>query len=267
MENDIPLSERIKAQEIENQAEAYLKKYKRQIEFLESESLISKVRSVDIHDVYTLGKQLESFEAYKTVCEEDGSIAQLGKIPNIALDVITLTYGVSPVSAIASVQPIDEENGIVYFKNVYSQTKKGNINQGDLLISPTTLASPIAGLSTDRITLEVDKTVSGTTDYKFNLPDEKVLPYSVKVTVGELEATDNGKGILVGYDIQGTVDYYTGIVTVSLRNKPTSEMAIYADYSINFEESKTLPQIQLKLDNKYVKARVFALKSTLGLEQ
>lgn len=64
-------------------------------------------------DYYCLGQQLESFDIYKSISEEEGSLAQLGRIPHVAYDVLTVAYGQSPVSVIASVQPIDEETGSV----------------------------------------------------------------------------------------------------------------------------------------------------------
>ncbi len=103
------LSEQLKDKQMERDADRYLKAYRPYIEMLESNSLISKVRSITPYDVYSLGRQLESFEQYKMLTEEDGTVAQLGRIPDVAFDVITVTYGTSPISAMASVQPIEEE--------------------------------------------------------------------------------------------------------------------------------------------------------------
>ena len=82
------LLDRMNEQKIENMAEKYLRRYRPYVDVLESHSLLSKTRSVSAYDIYALGMQLDAFQAYKQMCEDDGTIASLGTIPNIALDVI-----------------------------------------------------------------------------------------------------------------------------------------------------------------------------------
>ena len=56
------------------QAEQYYDKYRPQMEALDH-SLLAKVRggAPTISDYYALGKQLEQFDGYHAVCEEDGN--------------------------------------------------------------------------------------------------------------------------------------------------------------------------------------------------
>jgi hypothetical protein len=77
-------------EQAEQAANRYYKKYRSHMEMLEGHSLLSKVRQITPYDFYALGKQLENFEIYKQLCEDDGSLSQLGKIPNVAFDVITV---------------------------------------------------------------------------------------------------------------------------------------------------------------------------------
>lgn len=65
-------------------------KYRPFIESLEKDSPLSKVRDINSYDVYALGHQLKAWDEYKVMCEEDGTVNQLGKIPNIAHDIITV---------------------------------------------------------------------------------------------------------------------------------------------------------------------------------
>jgi hypothetical protein len=97
---------------VEKDADRYEKKYRTQMRVLEN-SPLAKVRPITPYDHYALGKQLEAFEIYKSLCEDDGTLSQLGKIPNVAFDIVTVAYGTSPIAACCSVQPIDEENGTV----------------------------------------------------------------------------------------------------------------------------------------------------------
>jgi len=74
---------------VERDSDRYEKKYRSQMRVLES-SPLSKVRPISPYDHYVLGKQLESFEIYKSLCEDDGTLSQLGKIPNVAFDILTV---------------------------------------------------------------------------------------------------------------------------------------------------------------------------------
>ena len=93
---------------VERDAERYEKKYRSQMSILEK-SPLAKVRPITPYDHFALGKQLEAFEIYQSLCEEDGTLTQLGKIPNVAFDVVTVAYGTSPIAACCSVQPIDNQ--------------------------------------------------------------------------------------------------------------------------------------------------------------
>lgn len=70
---------------IEREANRLFETYRPQIDLLDH-SLLAKVRPITSYDVYALGKQLESFDLYRELCEADGNSAQLGRIPDIALD-------------------------------------------------------------------------------------------------------------------------------------------------------------------------------------
>jgi len=79
----ISITEEALGKNVERDADGYLKRYKGQMELLEK-SPLSKVRSITPYDYYQLGKQLEAFEIYRSICEDDGTLTQLGKIPDVA---------------------------------------------------------------------------------------------------------------------------------------------------------------------------------------
>lgn len=58
-------------EQVEQAADRYFQKYRSHMELLESHSLLSKTRSITPYDFYALGKQLEAFEVYKQLCEDD----------------------------------------------------------------------------------------------------------------------------------------------------------------------------------------------------
>lgn len=98
------MSEKSTLIKIENEAQKFFGRYRSQFELLEG-STLAQHRGLSTFDYYTLGKQLEAFEQYKSLVEEDGNLNQLGRIPWVALDVITVVYGTSILPLIATVQP------------------------------------------------------------------------------------------------------------------------------------------------------------------
>lgn len=252
-------------------ADSYLTKYRPFIEALESKSLLSKVRTITATDVYALGKQLENFEVYRDLCEEDGTLAQLGKIPDVAFDVLTVAYGTSPLSAIASIQPIDEEQGTIYYKNVVAATTKGGVQAGDILSGPNGGDNYAAdGYASSAVVGEAHGlTTDGTLDYSFVLVNTPLRVGSVRVELNEvgLSAQDNGAGQLIGFDIQGTIDYSTGAVTISIKDNQGDGHAITASYSSDYESADDIPKILMKFTSKTVNSRLWALKDTIGMQQ
>lgn len=77
----------IQENRISKMAEGYYDRYRPYMDAL-SKSTLCKVRgTLTPSDVYALGSQLNQFEQYLAVCEEEGNVNQLGKLPNIAFDV------------------------------------------------------------------------------------------------------------------------------------------------------------------------------------
>jgi hypothetical protein len=197
----------------------------------------------------------------------------------VAFDVITVAYGTAPISAIASVQPIDEERGTVYFKNVIAQTTRGNITAGAKIARAD--AAPEAfplGYASDQITETVAVLANPTLSYAgavtaAGLP---LRPFKTTVTwtdqhgVHTLEDS-RGDGTLagVGGDF-GTINYTTGAITVTLGSAPGSLYSgnpIAVTYATDFAQQTEIPKILMRLTTKSVTARVWALKDTIGLEQ
>lgn len=268
---------------ISQMAEKYDKQYRKQVELL-SKSPLAKARGIQEADVYALGKQLEQFDHYTKVSkmnEEVGNVNLLGVIPNIAYDVITAVQGASIVPVIASVQPIEEERGNVYFKQIRSATARGSQSVGSVVTDPRTGVVTPSGYASNGLVAEVGvaSTVAATLTYSFTLAANPVKLQSLKVYLktsgGALVAQglDNGPasgssvGQIYGQGLYGTVNYATGVVSITLSADPGNGKVITADYQQNFELASDIPLIDSFFDSKAIAAKVYALKSNIGLLQ
>lgn len=265
------LEERLEDQ-LHKSAEQYFKTYKPQMEALEKHSAISKVRAISPMDYYALGKMLESWDNLKSMCEADGSVGDLGILPRIALDVITVAYGTSPISVIASVQPIDEELGTVYYKALKALDTKGNVTANDTIMDVEGgLRKVTQYYAGAEIVVSHGTTVDADLTYSWT---ETILPirpgtFSVLFATGPAPAsttlTDDSNGNLIGVGGYGTINYTTGAVDITLLTNPTVGHAITSTFSQNVEGAADVPEIQYELTSKAVRAKVYALKGTVGM--
>lgn len=273
-------NEQAKLDEAKNErlAEGYFKKYKSHIQSFEK-SLLSKATNITEHMIVQLGKQFDQWEMYKDMCEGAGSLNTLGELPRVALDVITATMSNSVLGVIATTQVIEEQESIVYFKNLRSETTKGNRTAGTKFLDPRTGHSHAAGFASNLNSNEegVANTVDAQLDYAFTVAAIPVYSQSMKITFSEdagIYAEDVGPrgadqdlGTLLGAGLSGTIKYSTGEVNIKFAENPLVSNQVYASYQQNLEEAADIPKIQAFLDSKQVKAKAYALKSVIGMFQ
>jgi len=250
------------------EAERLYERYPKQMNTLESKSLLSRVRQIEYWDIYGLGKILEQFSEDLKMFEEQGNVGLLGVIPNIAFDVLTVAYGASIVPLICSVQPIEEEQGTVYFKTVRSATQKGNLTAGQTILDPRSIQVTPYAFASNYVSGEVAGTTSnGVTEYALTTNTTPVRPRTFSVAISELSVSgvDDGSGNIAGVGCSGTIDYTTGVVNLTLVEDPGDTYNITFSYQINYELAETLPNIDSYYASQTILAKVFALRGTVGL--
>jgi len=257
---------------METKAKQYYATYEKHMDLLMNESTLSKIRPVDSYDVWALGQQFETFDMMKDMYEANGSISQLGPIPKIVYDVLTVEYGTQVLPHICNIQPIEDQKGVVYFMNLKSANTvtKGNVTPGEVLEDVQTgIVTPEAWAG-NTVTNEIGAVVptpSITPNFNFtcaNIP----LRGSMKITLQGSPAIyciDNEDGTLIGAGVYGTIDYDNGDIVLHFAANPPQAMNIYATYNINYEAATDIPTVQAFLDSTLVEAQVYALKTTLGM--
>lgn len=263
--------QRMLESKIAKEAEVLFEKYYEQMSALESKSLLSVVRPVNAYDIWAVGKQMEAFEFYMNFCEEEGNVNQLGKLPNIAFDVIAAAYGTSIVPLVSSVQPIEEEQGTVYFKTLKATDTKGNLTAAQDILHPKdgTVVTP-QGYASNLITAEAcATTVDATLTYNFTLDNVPIKSQTLTVycAANSEYGKDDGAGVILGVGLSGTINYITGAVSITLATNPGDSEAITADYQINYELASDLPRIETYFASLPIMARVYALKGSTGMLQ
>lgn len=103
----------------DRQVEAYEARYGKRFEALaKSNSFKGRLSK---NDIYNLGAQFDTFKRYENyVAENGGSASALGALPRVALDVISASYALSIAPQLASIQTLNDAQGIIYFKKVFT---------------------------------------------------------------------------------------------------------------------------------------------------
>lgn len=261
----------------EQMADGYRKKYATQVAFLEK-SLLSKVQSITPQHIAALGKQLDMFETYKKMVEASGNLNNMGLLPRVALDVIPAVMGQLPIATIASVQPIDGQKGIIHFKNVAAKTTKGNRTQGETFIDPRTGEKTNVGYASN-LSIETlatgdgsEKTFTGTLASKPSRSQFLKIalagnPAVKGADVGSDYGGNKDIGQIYGQGVFGTVNYESGVVSLTFSAAPANGAQIKVEFQQNLEKAVDLPSIESYWDSRTVEAQVYALKSTIGMLQ
>src|SRR5574344_1291304 len=87
----------------ERLAEKYTKKYPGYMKAMETNSALSRSCSIQPHHYAQLGMMLDKTANYMKLKEEDGTLADLGTVPKVALDVVTVTFASSALNIMANV--------------------------------------------------------------------------------------------------------------------------------------------------------------------
>jgi len=258
-------------EQIEMTAERYLKRYKPQMEAFQKHSPLRFIRSVNEEDICALGEQFEQWNEYhRFLCNEMGSAKELGTLPNLALDIITLGYGNSIIPIIASTQPIEEVQGVVYYKEVRAISTKGNVTAEDRLRGGTTAPDVYAVGYAGEVKTETGAIASPNTAVTITIQAGAVpvRPNTVKVLAtapATWQARDDGEGNMLGLGCWGTVVYASGVITLKFTVAPTASTPYTVQYGVNYEEGATIPKIKTQNANIPVEAEIFTLGTEIGM--
>ena len=258
-------------------AEGYFKKYKNHIKAFEG-SLVSKAMDISEHHIVQLGKQLDAWETYRQILEDNGSLNTLGELPKIALDVITATMSNSILPVIASTQTLEAQKQMIYFKNLRAENTKGNLTSGQTVVDPRTGMVTPKGYASNKIVAEVAATIlAATVDYTFILAAFPVRSQFLKVTLENAAAvfaedvgprgSDKNIGSLLGAGVSGTINYRTGEVNLTFAAQQAVGAKVFVEYQQNLEEATDLPKMTSFLDQTQIEAQAYALKSVVGIFQ
>lgn len=252
-------------------AEAVHKAYKSKIEFYEATALKKRLgESLSSYDVIAIGEQLAQFDLYRKFQESTNNLGSLGRIPEIALDVIVAANAQSILPLISSTQSIPDEHSIVYFKDIVASDVRG-YRKGEAITGPLTRDNVKAGTGMAggyRFKKDLGDIKSGAAiDITANLKGMElpIRPRTFEVFIeGVGQGKDDGQGNFVAFGFEGTVNYETGVVKITSTKTPTADVKVQAIWDVDIDSADKIQKIQSQLRTKDVKAEIYALSTDVG---
>lgn len=251
----------------DDQANIYGEKYAEQINVYESFSSKAKVNeSISAYEIVALGQQLDQFTNYSKFVESQGNLGSLGAIPQVALDVITASVGASILPLLASIQPMAEEHGIVYYKAIKAMQNSGGYTAGDVIASPLSRDNVGAGtLGANRQQANLATTADATLTYTGNISAVPLRPYRLDFNVaGVGGGKDDGAGKILGFGFSGTIDYTTGAYSITFAANPGAGKVVQVIFDVDVDSASSIEKIQGSLITKDIRAQIWALASDVG---
>jgi len=168
----------------------------------------------------------------------------------------------------ASVQPMMGPVSLVFFmKFIYGLTKGSAVAGTDIIENPNRFyASEEIDEELQAVGDGITATLgSGNLDYLPVKPGTVVLTTLIAAVAAEI--TDDGNGNLVG-DIgaASTINYVTGLITVTWVAAPDLAADINAAYSYDMEANDTVPDLDMQLTSSPVVAKTRKLRTRWSLE-
>lgn len=223
------------------------------------------------NDSVAFGQYAQTWESFRDVFEADlTSRNTLGEALKSNLGLVAMAYSSLPIQNLASVQPLTDEAGTVYFRHGVAAQARGDIQAGADLISPMgAINKDIGSFTSETQDVSVSIADPATVTYNVQLGAE-LRPGSVRVTVagGKIKAMDDGEGHILGVGIDAeasTINYKTGAAVlkfVDLTGKGVvAQDVIDVIYSQSVIDSNTIPTMKWILKSKVVNADYYVLQS------
>lgn len=248
-------------------ANGYYGRYGKLLDAYAGMSMKSRIgESISPYEVVALGQQLDQFSNYQRFCESQGNLASLGAIPQVALDVITASVGASILPLLASIQPMAEEHGIIWFKQMRPTVTAGGYEAGKSVFDPLTRDNPGDGsYGLNKKQVELSSNLTGQSKVEGTLGVKSVRPFRFEVYGGNgaVFGKDDGNGKILGFGLSGSIDYKTGQYTINLK-ETTNTGKLSAIVELDVDAQDEINSIQASLVSRDIKAKIWALKSDVG---
>lgn len=233
-------------------------------------SLVKLTESQDVHKqdlaantLIVMDNQAKYIEHLaKNRMLESTFTGQLGQLIPKLVDLVRIFYPNLVAQNLVDIQPMDRQNGEIFVvRPVYTNTGAG-----------VTAGQQVFKDMTDGTYASIKQTgafgSAGTgsqTSWSVTLPTLPLIAGSLVIKAGNVTLTDNGNGALVGNESSspssGTVNYDTGVVSVTFGTAPASGVQPTYEYNYSYEANPdAIRSVDIRMTNIPVTAEAHPLR-------
>jgi hypothetical protein len=203
------------------------------------------------------------------VATEALASGDLGNFVEYGFDVISAVISTTVLDEVATIQPMENKTGLVFWLDAVYGSDVGQISEGDdMFNAQDTNSGPIRNVTdngyftSERQEREPFATGdNATTDFSARTvryppirSDEASGNITIEAADSGLVVEDDGSGNLQG-DGSGTVNYSTGEVDVTFDSAPATDEEITVTYDTNFQQNPAnTPEVNLTIREESVVA-------------
>lgn len=213
---------------------------------------------------------LENTAKWLASMDEASRTQNVGNFDRFAFPLIRAVFPNLIAQDLVSVQPMDGPVGLVFFFDLIYGSNKGAVVAGTPMFSSLTGHGTDDTYGSPRIVGEALGTgTGGVALFGGTLAYTPILLNSLTITDGTQIVRDDGAGNLIG-DINpagvNTVNYNTGVYSVTFAANPAAGAAVTADYEYDNEANSVVPEVDFQLTSAPVVAKINKLRTRYSLE-
>jgi len=232
-------------------------------------------REMNEVELAALGKYLHTWDITQKIMESDQtSRNNLGPLPRISLGIVALQYATLPANFLASVQPIEEEVGVVYYRDVVATKSRGAVAAGDVLGNEAGGLTDINALDSYYGERTKTETAFDTTSTSYDISlQPPVRPDTIEIKVVDntgavkREGVVNHEGKVFGTGFSGNVNFDSGVLHLDFSD--TSGLAntdkIVVDYDQNLVQADEVPGFKWIVRSRPVRAHYHIIQTSYSL--
>ena len=211
-----------------------------------------------------------------TVAQIKSAVSDISNINNP----ITLMYNLMSIIVpsftymeVLGVQPMPTKKSPIIYPEIDANTDRNGVTKGTPLLGSSNW---LAQNNYSNGKIKDSGALAASTSQTFNLTQKPVVPGSVSLKIvqtisGEktyIDLFDDGKGslgVITGLVTASTINYETGVITVTLATAAATTDTYAVNYSYDIS-SLSPAQVVLKFTDKLITAESYKLRSTFNLE-
>lgn len=224
----------------------------------------------DISDPYKkafVANMLENYRHSRAGLDEASTTINVGNWDKFSFPMLSIVSESLIAQDLVSVQALDGPSGLIFYMNFVTGQNKGSTAKGSKIWDALTGHADRNIDSSDRVNDEILGVVA-TDAVEGSIAYSPVIPGTVTVLADNVQYRDGSDGILynVANVAKGTVDYSTGLISISDTGLPADGTTAVASYNYQPELNAEAQQVDFDIQSRPIYAQERKLRGRWSME-